>query len=203
MAITTYAELQSAIANWLNRDDLTAVIPDFITFAEADIQRRLRHVEMEKRDTVSASTQYTALPDDFLQAIRVSLDGDNNLEPMSANEMQDERDRYSDTSGTPAYYTITAGQLELWPTPDAAKTVNLYYYRTLPALTDSNTTNWLLTEAPDLYVYASLVHSAPFLADDARTQTWAALYESTLDKVQQGSDNKKWGGGALRLRKPR
>ena len=70
MALTTYAELKTSIADFLNRDDLTSAIPDFITLAEADMQRRVKHWRQEKRSTAELDTQYSAIPADFLEAIR-------------------------------------------------------------------------------------------------------------------------------------
>ena len=66
MALTTYAELKASIADFLNRDDLTSAIPDFITLAEADMQRRVKHWRQEKRSTAELDTQYSAIPADFL-----------------------------------------------------------------------------------------------------------------------------------------
>ena len=42
MALTTYAELKTSVGDWLNRSDLTTAIPDFISLAEAQIERNLR-----------------------------------------------------------------------------------------------------------------------------------------------------------------
>ena len=66
MALTNYTELKASIADFLNRDDLTAVIPDFITLAESGMNREVRHWRMETRKTAVLDTQYTALPTDFL-----------------------------------------------------------------------------------------------------------------------------------------
>ena len=75
MALTSYAELQTSIAEFLNRDDLTAKIPDFITLAEAQMNAELRHWRMEKRATASLDSQYTAVPLDFIQPVRFSIVG--------------------------------------------------------------------------------------------------------------------------------
>ena len=93
MAITTYAELKTAIADFLNRDDLTSVSADFITLAEADINRRVRHWRMEKRSTAQLDTQYSAMPADFLEALRFYItSGDTSpLELISQFEMVDHR----------------------------------------------------------------------------------------------------------------
>ena len=147
MAITTYAELKTAIADFLNRDDLTSVSADFITLAEADINRRVRHWRMEKRSTAQLDTQYSAMPADFLEALRFYItSGDTSpLELISQFEMVDHRHKSGDATGKPQYYAVTAGEFEVYPTPDSTYTAELYYYARTTALSDSNTTNWLLT----------------------------------------------------------
>lgn len=200
MAFTTYAELQTAIGSWLNRSDLTSTIPDFITLAEAQLQRDLDHWQMTTRDTLSVSTQYTSLPADFYALKRLSVDGAKRaLKAMSANEMQDARYTSDDTAGEPRYYAVTGGSLEVFPTPDDTYTVNIVYKTTFDALSDANTSNWLLTEAPDAYLYGALMQSAPFLVDDKRIAVWQTLYASAVEGVQRSSEQAKFGTN-LRIR---
>ena len=202
MAITTYAELQTAIADTLNRDDLTSAIPNFITLAEADMQRRLRHWRQEKRSTAEIDTQYSAIPADFLEAIRFYITSNDTrpLELISQSELLDRKYRSANTSGKPAYYAITAGEIEVYPVPDGTYTAELYYYSQIPALSDSNTSNWVLQYHKDAYLYGALVHSAPYLKEDTRTQVWAALYQSALDSINTESESSKFGGSGRRMK---
>jgi hypothetical protein len=202
MPITTYAELQSSITDTLNRDDLDTVAPDFIKLAEADMQRRLRHWRMEKRSTAEIDTQYSAIPADFLEVIRFYITSNDTrpLELISQAELLDRKYRNLNTSGKPAYYAITAGEIEVYPVPDGTYTAELYYYSTIPALSDSNTSNWLLENHADAYLYSSLVHSAPYLRDDARIQMWAALSQSAIDAINQESESSKFGGSGRRMK---
>lgn len=200
MAITTYSELKTAIANWLNRDDLTAVIPDFIALTEADIQRKVRHWRMEERSTATLDARYTQLPDGFLEAVRFHLDVDERpIELLTPLALQQRRQGNSDAGGKPQFYAIIAGQIEVWPTPDGSYTGELYYYARTATLTDSNTSNWVLTHFPDAYLYGALVHAAPYLVDDQRIGTWAALYQSAIDGINANNDKAKFGGSGLRL----
>jgi len=202
MPITTYAELKSSITDFLNRDDLDTVAADFIALAEADMQRGLRHWRMEKRSTAEIDTQYSAIPADFLEVIRFYITSNDTrpLELISQAELLDRKYRNLNTSGKPAYYAITAGEIEVYPVPDGTYTAELYYYSTIPALSDSNTSNWLLQYYPDCYLYGSLVHSAPYLRDDARIQTWAALYKNAIDSINLESESSKFGGAGRRLK---
>ena len=202
MAITTYAELKSSITDFLNRDDLDTVAPDFITLAEADLSRKVRHWRMEGRATAEIDTQYSAIPADFLEVITFHVTSGNlrPLELISQAEMLQRRYENLNTSGKPAYYALTAGEIEVYPTPDGTYTTELYYYKRISALSDSNTSNWLLEYFPDAYLYGSLVHSAPYLKDDARLQLWAALYEQAIASINRESEATKFGGSGRRMK---
>jgi len=199
MTLANYSELQSAIADFLNRDDLTSVIPSFIRLAESRIDRDLRHYRQEKRSTAQLDTQYSAVPADYLSPIRLQiLDGSTNpVEPISTAQMLQLRADNYDHTGKPTHYALTAGGLELYPTPDIVYNASLVYYARVPALSGANTTNWLLTEAPDAYLYGSLVHSAPYLKDDAKVAVWDGLYKAAMDNLNATSDDAKYGGSGL------
>jgi len=202
MAITTYAELKSSIADFLNRDDLTSVIPTFIQLAESDMNRRVRHWRMESRVTVSASSQYTELPAYFLEPIRLQVTGSDfrELELISQSEMADRRQRNGDTAGKPAFYAITGGTIELYPTPDASYTIEVYYYSRIADLSDSDTSNWLLEFFPDAYLYASLQHTAAYLGEDQRLPVWASFATSAIEAINMESDKAKFGGSGKRMK---
>lgn len=202
MALTTFAELKSSIADFLNRDDLTSVIPDFITLAEADMNRNVRHWRQEARTSQTIDAQYEDLPADFLEAVRyyVTSNDTNSLELISQGEMLERRERSLNTTGKPQYYAITAGQAEFYPTPDGTYTAELYYVQRITALSDSNTSNWVLQYYPDAYLYGALVHSAPYLADDNRTAVWSSLYQNAIGAINMESEKAKFGGSGRRMK---
>jgi len=201
MAISTYAELQSSIANFLNRDDLTATIPDFIALAESSISNELRHWRMETRAETTLDGQFTGIPSDWLSTIRFHLDntGTTDVRYLPRAEMQRIRSEQDDATGIPEYYGHNAGQFEVFPTPDGSYSSILLYYAKVPTLSDSATTNWLLTHYPDVYLYGALLHSAPYLKEDQRAQTWAALYTSAVERVNDASSKSTASGSGLRL----
>jgi len=182
VSITTYAELKSAIADFLNRDDLTSTIPTFISLGEAQIARDVRHWKQEKRVTTSVDERYENLPSDWIELKFITLSTGAMLETVAPSNMADMRAR-SDTPGVPKYVRMTADQLEFYPTPSAATDISMLYYARTPALSDASPTNWLLSDAPDVLLYASLIHSAPYLAEDARVQIWGSLYQSGVEKL--------------------
>ena len=202
MPITTYTELKTSIASWLNRDDLTSVIPDFILLAEAGINRDLRHYKMIERADATLDSRYVQLPADWMETVRFSItSGDTyRLELVSRDDMLEYRQKTANASGRPRFYANIGDTIEVFPTPDADYTMQLQYYAKTPALSDSNASNWLLLHAPDVSLYGTLIQSAPYLQDDARTQTWAALYAAALQSLQTASDDTRFAGSGLRMR---
>lgn len=200
--IADYAELQTSIADFLLRDDLTAAIPTFIRLCEARIDRELTHWRQERRSTATLDVQYSTIPTDFLRPIRLQLldTYTGEIAPISTSQMLQMRQDRNDRPGRPEYYALTGGALELFPTPDDSYTASLVYYGRVPALSVSNTTNWLLTEAPDVYLYGALIHSAPYLKDDARLGVWEGLFKLGLDNLNISSGDAKYGGTGLRMK---
>jgi hypothetical protein len=186
MALDTYSGLKATIADYLNRDDLTSAIPSFITLAEAKFNRKLRVRQMVKRATATIDTQYFGYPSDWLQAKQFVL----NTNPITylefvTNFQGDEiRQTTAIGVGKPLYYTIVGAQIEVIPTPDTGYTGELTYYGKIPVLSDSNTSNWLLAYAPDLYLYGALLEATPYLKDDERLATWSSLYANSLGDME-------------------
>lgn len=200
--IADYAELQAAIADFLVRDDLTAALPTFVRLAEARIDRELKHWRQERRSEATLDAQYVTLPSDFLRPIRLQITDtpSNEVKTVSTAQMLQMRQDRADIGGRPQYYALTATSLELFPTPDGTYNASLVYYGRVPALSDTNTTNWLLTEAPDVYLYGSLVHTAPYLKDDARLAVWEALFAQGLANLNTSADAARWGGSGLTMK---
>lgn len=192
MAINTYATLVSAATEWLARDQdatLIARIPDFIRLREAHLNRTLFVPQMETRSTTTVSTsttepEFISLPSDFQTMRRIRLSGVTGkpaLKFASGTQLDEMRYGNDNVTGQPTHYTIFGSEIELWPTPNQNYTIEMVYRANIPALTSSNTTNWLLTKAPDLYLYGVLMESAPYIKEDGRLQTWALGYSTALD----------------------
>lgn len=201
MAITTYAELKSAIADWLNRDDLDAVIPNFISLAEAHFNRTMRHRKMVTRSDATLDTPYFAVPADWLENIRFQLNT-NPVTPLlyvTPEQAAEERQKYN-ASGQPLFFSMVGEQFQVVPSPDTSYDAELLYYAKIPALSDANTTNWLLTESPDVYLYGSLVQSAPYLKEDERISVWAGLYQQFVDDMMLADERARIGSSKLKAR---
>ena len=186
MALDTFAGLKATIADYLNRDDLTSIIPSFITIAEAKFNRKLRTRQMVKRAEGQIETAFFAYPADWLQAKEFQLNTNPIVRLQFVTEAYGDElkaNRYVST-GQPVYYTITGSQLEFIPTPDSTYSAELTYYAKIPALSDSNTSNWLLAYAPDLYLYGALLEAAPYLKDDERLPVWSQMYINSLGDIE-------------------
>jgi hypothetical protein len=186
MALDTFAGLKATIADYLNRDDLTAIIPSFITIAEAKFNRKLRTRQMIKRAEGQIETAFFTYPADWLQAKEFQLNTNPIVRLQFVTEAYGDElkaNRYV-SIGQPAYYTITGTQLEFIPAPDSTYSAELTYYAKIPALSDSNTSNWLLAYAPDLYLYGALLEAAPYLKDDERLAVWSQMYINSLGDIE-------------------
>ena len=205
MAISTKAELHTAVANWLNRSDLTSRIPEFITLAEASFNRTLRTKDMLTRATTSTDAQYVALPSDFQEMLNVELtstDPPRRLIYATSDRSDDYRRQKSDKAGIPVHYTIEGLTLQLNPTPDINYTIQMNYYRDIPALStkaDSDA-NWLLLAHPDIYLYGTLLQSAPYLMDPQSIGTWGTIYAQSVQELKVSDDNSRYAGGTLTMR---
>lgn len=203
MAITNYATLQAAVADYLNRQDLTSQIPLFIQFVEADLNTRLRSREMIVEATITSTLADVQLPAAWLEAINLKIDGGKT--PLRYITL-DEADLITSEQiyNKPTFYTIVDDVIRLIPAPSQNEDIDIIYYSQIPALSNINTTNWLLTKAPDVYLYGALVHAAPFLLDDQRIGTFGQFYSQRVEAIGQDSYRAIHSGSPLiaRTRRP-
>lgn len=196
--ITNYSTLISTVADYLNRQDLTAQIPTFIQFAEADMNTRLRTREMIVRATTTNDDEFVRLPLDFLEGINLQIVGGKS--PLRFITL-DEADMINAAQGytAPTFYSLMNGAIELVPPPATGVDVEIemVYYGKITALSDSNTTNWLLTKAPDVYLYGALTHAAPFLMDDQRISVFGSFYSQRIEALNDESQKSLHSGSPL------
>jgi len=76
----------------------------------------------------------------------------------------------------------------------------LLYYAKTTALSSSNADNWLLLEAPDVYLYGALLHSAPYLGEDERIAVWGQMYSASVMRLNEESENARFSGSGLKLK---
>ena len=168
MAITTYAELQTAVGSWLHRADLTSQIPDFILFGEKRIFRETRIRVMETAFSGTISSGVIAVPSDYLEFKSVYLNTSPTikLSRVQASQIYDEYPTRAST-GRPKLIAREGANFIFGPYPDSGYTVNGIYYASPTSIQSS--ANALFLANPDLYLYAALLAATPYLSNDQRT----------------------------------
>ena len=215
MAINTYATLQTAVANWLDRSDLTDRIPEFISLSEARMNRTLRLSMMLNVDettlggaaTLVAGTRDYDLPSGYLQMVDFHLRTSpittlSYLTPENMNRMW-----AGSQGGKPLAYTIFADnstgtpikKVRLGPSPASAYDYSIMFYKKIDALSDSNTTEQMLTDNPDIYLYGALLEAEPFLMNDQRVQLWATAFQESVRALQEQDNKDRHSGSAMRV----
>lgn len=197
MAFTNYTELQKSIANWADRDDMGPFIPDFVALCEARFNRELRLRSMEQKweaDTVGGQANY-ALPPNFLQMREFRL---NTTPTTSLRYVSPEiYEAWNMSSGQPNFYTIIANEIRLGPVPAGVYNMEMLYWAKFPKLSGTTPANWMLQNAPDVYLYGSLMEMEPFLQNDARIAVWSAGYQKAISDIQLQDDKDRHSGSAL------
>ena len=199
MALTTYSDLKTSVANYLARSDLTSQIPDFIQFAEIRLRRELRIRQMLSSTTLTTTggTSTVNLPSDFLELKNIYIDGDPTWTLTYLTPSTLERNGRTYEQNKPSYYTILSSTIKFGATPDTTYSVPLLYYAAPAFLSDSNTSNVFLANCPDLLLYGSLAEAEPYLMNDARLATWQAMYDRGLLGLRESDDRGEFSASPL------
>ncbi len=198
VSIVDYASLLTSVSNWVNRSDLAAIAPDFVSFGEARVYRDLRIAAMEATFSAAISTGVLAVPTGYIEMKSARIDG----APSQKLERKDAEfiyAKYPDRSagGKPKFFAREAQNLIFGPYPDSAYTVKGVYYKRLASLSVSNTTNWLITDASDLILFAALCEAAPYLQADDRIPIWEQKYKQIKDRIQRNDEIEEFSGSPL------
>ena len=201
MAINTYGTLQTAVANWLDRDDLTSRIPEFISLTEAIFNRTLRIRAMETivSDNTPSGSKEDALPTGYLQMREIHLET-SPIVPLSyiTPEIM-YRIRAGSVNGRPNSYTIMGENILFGPTPDSVYAYSMTYYKALEALSDNAPTNWAILNAPDMYLYGTLLQAEPFLMNDERVPLWERGFRQAISDLQEQDNKDRHSGSEMRV----
>lgn len=197
MAISTYSSLQTAVANWLNRSDLTSRIPEFIANAEARLRRDGRAKRL-RVSTLSVDAETEALPANFGGVQSIAHDGTTyygELVQTSVGALSAFKKEYGDT-GVPRAYAIVPGEssYRFAPVPDATYSLVHSYWETVPVLGGSVLQNWLLSAHPDIYLYATLLEATPYLKNDERIPVWERELDIRLEELKRFHQARVYSG---------
>lgn len=199
MALANYSDLKSTIRGFLHRTDMDSDIPQFIALAESEFNRRVRVREMEQRAT-STMQQYLDMPLDFLELRNIQIN--NGVTNISLTYMSptDIDLHFGLTTGRPQAFTFVADQFQFAPSPDGSYQVEIDYYQRIPALADTNTTNWLLTSYPDLYVSGAMVQASWFMQNPGMISAWQARLGASLSELDKADRRSRFGGPNMSIR---
>ena len=199
MSFTSYSDLQTTIAGYLARSDLTTQIPDFIRLAETRLRRDLRIRQMLKSVTTStvAADSTVELPSDFLEVRDLVINGSPPQPLNYASPSAFSRNTRTWESGKPLDYTVLANDFQLAPVPDAVYTVKMLYFAAPTFLSDSNTSNVFLANTPDVLLYGSLLEAEPYLMNDARVNTWGTMFDRALASIIRSDEQGQYSGVPL------
>lgn len=201
MALTDYSSLKTSVANYLARSDLTTQIPDFIRLAEERLARDLRTRKMlvVARANTTGGDSTVGLPTDFLEMRDMHL----RTAPVQSLTYYSPNAFYAGSrttdSGQPIDYTILASEIQFAPIPDTAYSVQMLYYAKPQYLSDTNITNSFMANYPDALLYAALGEAEPYLMNDARLQTWAALYDRSVLAINTADQSSEYGGQPMSM----
>lgn len=198
MAITTYAELQTAVSDWLHRSDLTSIIPDLITLGEKRIFREVRVRVMESALSSTIASGVIAVPADYLELKSAYVDGSptQQLQRATASQIYTQYPTRS-SEAKPKKIAREGANFIFGPYPDSTYTIKGIYYAA-PTIVSSSA-NALFTANPDLYLFAALCEAAPYIGNDARIVLWEQKYQSIKALMEQSDDREYGAGGGLEI----
>lgn len=216
MTIQSYSDLTTAVANWMGRTgntDFTSNVPDFIMLCEARLNYGsddaqfpsppLRTQQMEVPSTTMtflASSSTVILPPDFLEARRVYLTGNPNQKLTYVTPNQMDTTLANAPAGPPTFYTIQSNQMVLPAPVNTTQTVVMGYYQKIPALSASNTTNWLIQASPGVYLTGSQLEAAIFVRDANDAALMARMFSAHTRAFQKQDLKGRYSGDSLQIK---
>lgn len=187
MSLTTYAGLIAEIWADLDKDSVTNLAENWIAAAEARFNSELRVRQMVQRDTATIADALSVVPTDFLAVRQMRL----NESPYTVLKFltQEQMASFRETlpTGAMSYYTLVGPQFEYAPTPSTGVSVVLTYYQQIPALTTSNTSNWLLQFYPLAYKRAAMVEAALYYREGDLGTSNEQLLQRQLELIRLNS----------------
>lgn len=182
----SYATLQTSIADYLHRTDLTAKIPTFIATAEAYLFRELVIKELQTSTDLTTTGEYATLPTDFSAVSRITVTSNGLTRTLDYKSLPD---TYTPNSGFPISYSLENNQLRLWGA-NTGTVCTLYYTPKIENLGAMVSTNWLLDNAFDLYLYVSALEGARYVRNQEQVDSLTPLVMSALESVKRFSERR-------------
>lgn len=194
--MTTHATLKTDVAGFLVKSNLASDMATFVRLGEAKIARRVRVRAQETTTSLSVSSSTTALPADYLAMRSVSAEISNNrvLEMMTPETIREAA--VWDGSGDAKAFSIEGSNIIVAPAP-SSMTLNIVYFARFAALTGDDDTNWLLTNAYDVYLFACCEAAAIWLHDEAKEMKYSALFDRAVAELESDEKRGRFSGSAI------
>lgn len=188
--ITDYASLLSAAADWANRADLTARMPDLVALAELELRRKVRGrvLEADYAMTGVVGSRFVPLPADYQEPLNLWWNNGVDREPLRF--IPPELIDAWVTPSRPLQWTVDGSNVAFECPCDQTYGFTFRYRQKL-ALSASAPTNNLLTQSPDAYLFATRVQIALYLEDDAGAQRWEQRLGKTLHDIREVEQQQK------------
>lgn len=204
MAFDSYANLKTEIQNWLADDDVADYVDSFIATCESSLRRTVRIPSLMTKEQVTISdgdrtTDLASLTASVLDLkhIRI-LEASTNysryapaLDQLNLNQLSENS---RNLESRPTMFTVYGTTVEYNVEADQDYTAEFFFWKNFTGLSDANTSNEILVDHPDLYLWGSLTAAAPFLGNDERIQTWGTLYANALAEVKRTAQENNLGG---------
>lgn len=199
--LTSYNGLLLTCARWLDRDDLSPRVPDFIRMAEARFRDALVMPDMEVQTSITPAATL-AIPTDFDSIRALGIAGYPAMDQLSLADFyaQPTQADGAPTTGQPTKFAIVADKFAFWPVPDKAYAMLLTYRANLPALNIGNQSNWLLVRRPDLYLYGTLLHAEFYGWNDERLPLIKSAVDEALGETMMAGVRRRYGSGPLTMK---
>lgn len=204
--ITNYADLQTAIADYLARDDLTTWLPNFVQNAENKLYRRLNLRNEETSLSLDVSSGVATVPTDFKELkFAYYLNGSTAvpLQWMTLDGLYKEFPTRSGSTAQPEAIAREAGNFIFGPIAADGTGVlrGVYYAKQDPLRTTSP--SWYSTNAPDALLWGSLLEAYAFIRLDLADQKWAiatTAYNDAVLSVEEENMNAEYTAGTIQQR---
>ncbi|MCW3539333.1 phage adaptor protein [Burkholderia cenocepacia] len=196
MSITSYNELQASMKRWLKRADLADLMPDFIMLAELHFDRKVFTRARRSTFRITPTKMAINLPTDWGRVIKVTYDGHpldqatTQIESAYAGGQHDRLMGKFQIEGD----TIVIG------VPQLGGVLSIDYYTVIEPLSDTNQSNWLLEDGPDVYLFGALHEAAVYVRDDARATLWMQKRDIAISDMTDDDEAAKTSEQPLRMR---
>lgn len=201
MAFANYTAFRTAVLKLIDGDNVNSRSIDqdtldlLIQLGEARVYRELRCSAMEAPLSVTVAGGEAAIPDDLIELKIAWFDP---VKPLEIVSEQDLRTRMRTWQGSPVRQVAQAGEsLIFLPAATDGQVLEGRYYQR-PVDLKTGPLPAAFTRYGEVYLYAALAESAPFVGDDDRIPMWNATYQAWLDSAHAQEARRIYAGSRLR-----